>query len=298
MENSSIPLWSNNLELWLYDIIFKLIAIIIIFIIAKLLIFILNKIVKKQIARRKQKSPNSVIARKSETILVAYKSAIKYLIYFVALISILAVLGLTATLSSILTAAGIGGLVIGFGAQKLVGDFFSGFFMLFEDQFSVGDYIEVADGIKGTVEGLSIRTTVIRMAGGELVTIPNGSIGKMINYTRGNINVFLDVMISHGQDIGLAIASIHSSVENYAKDNAHIISKYDVLGVVEIENPGIKIRTLICVKPMFQWAVTRDLNKIILESFKNDGIETGYAQNINYNLNSEEISFDKDIPIL
>lgn len=282
---------------WFYDftstlidnlpnIIFKVVAIATILLIAKLLIFILRKFIRKQIDIRKQKSPSSVIARKSETILVAYRSVIKYIIYFVALISILSVLNLSATLSSILTAAGIGGIIIGFGAQKLVGDFFAGFFMLFEDQFSVGDYIETV-GIKGTVESVSIRTTVIRMAGGELVTIPNGSIDKIINYTRGNINVILDIMISHDQDIEPAIKSIESSVKKYAKNHAHIIANHDVLGISGIENSGIKIKTLVSVKPMNQWAVERELYKKILAGLKNDGIVLGYSNNINYTSNPE-----------
>ena len=87
--------------------------------------------------------------------------------------AILSILGLGTTVASLLATAGIGGIAIAFGAQTLVKDVVSGFFMLFEDEYSVGEYIDV-DGEKGTVESISIRTTTIKKFTGELTTIPNG----------------------------------------------------------------------------------------------------------------------------
>ncbi len=260
-------------------ILLKFAEIVLIIVVAKLLIFLLRKTIKRRISARKKKSPNSVIARKSETVLVAYKSALKYVIYFFALISILAVLELSATVSSIIAAAGVGGIIIGFGAQKLVQDFFSGFFMLFEDQLSVGDYIETG-GVKGIVENITIRTTVIRQFGGELVTIPNGSIDKVINYSRGNINVFLEITIAPGQDNEKAMTFIRETLFQYALENEDTVFTANVLGLSKLSERGITIKSQITVKPMFQWQVERDLNHLVTEGLSKNGIELSFATNI------------------
>jgi small conductance mechanosensitive channel len=154
----------------------KVVKIIGILVGAKLAINFGQLIVKQ--AFEKQQTSN----RRAQTLEILLRSAITYLVFFLACLMILQVFNVNT--SAILASAGILGLAVGFGAQSLVKDIISGFFILFEDQFSVGDFIQI-DAVTGTVEEIGLRTCKIRQWTGELSIIPNGGITKVTNYNRG-----------------------------------------------------------------------------------------------------------------
>lgn len=176
-----------NSELW-FQILEKLIMIILIIIIASISVKLCNKLVDyimltKENANKKFKIKSN--EKRSETLHKLIRSAIRYTIYFIAFFQILSTLGINTT--SIVASAGIASVAIGFGAQSLVKDIISGFFIILEGQFDVGDevklYNQAAFIAGGSVMSLGLRSTKIRSGNGEIYFIPNGSINQVINYS-------------------------------------------------------------------------------------------------------------------
>src|SRR5699024_2950848 len=142
---------------------------------------------------------------------------------------------------SILATAGLGGLAIGFVAQSLVKDVITGFFILFEDQYAVGDFIEI-EGITGTVEEIGLRITKIRGFKGDLNIIPNGQILMVTNYTRGNVLAVVEVSVAYKSDIDRATDVMQKVADAYAKQDDDIVEPPNVLGVVNLGPNGVDIR--------------------------------------------------------
>lgn len=171
-----------------FQILEKLIMIILIIIIASISVKLCNKLVDyimltKDNANKKFKIKSN--EKRSETLHKLIRSAIRYTIYFIAFFQILSTLGINTT--SIVASAGIASVAIGFGAQSLVKDIISGFFIILEGQFDVGDevklYNQAAFIAGGSVISLGLRSTKIRSGNGEIYFIPNGSINQVINYS-------------------------------------------------------------------------------------------------------------------
>ena len=171
-----------------FQILEKVIMIILIIIIASISVKLCNKLVDyimltKDNANKKFKLKSN--EKRSETLHKLIRSAIRYTIYFIAFFQILSTLGINTT--SIVASAGIASVAIGFGAQSLVKDIISGFFIILEGQFDVGDevklYNQAAFIAGGSVMSLGLRSTKIRSGNGEIYFIPNGSINQVINYS-------------------------------------------------------------------------------------------------------------------
>lgn len=213
--------------------------------------------------------------KKVNTLKGIVKSVLKYTIYFVAFVPILETLGIRV--SSLLAAAGIGGLAIGFGAQNLVRDMITGFFILLEDQFQVGDYVEVADR-SGIVEDITLRVTKLKDFNGDLHIIPNGIIDKVTNRSRNNMRALVEVGIPYEEDIDRAISILEKLCEEMAQKNDKIIEGPTVWGVTEFEDSKISITIAAKTLPMEQWGVERELRKRIKEQFDKAGIEIPYPK--------------------
>lgn len=218
---------------------------------------------------------NERLARAAEgrakTIGTLIKSIARYIIYFIGGVTILQQLGISVT--SLLTAAGIGGLAVGFGAQSLVKDIITGFFILFEEQYNVGDYVEIA-GKSGIVEEMGIRTTKIRDFGGQLHIIPNGSIGQVTNYMGPKMRVQFDVSVSYNTDLDQAIKVIQQAMLEVANEHKELfVEKPVVLGIEELADSSVNIRVKAQTPPMQQWLASRMLRKRIKEALDAAGIE-------------------------
>ena len=177
----------NNVDLWI-KLLEKTLLIIAIIIVATIGVKILNKIIDYIMTTRDSANKKFNIKfneKRSETLHKLVKSAVRYTIYFVAFFQILAIVGINTT--SIVASAGIASVAIGFGAQNLVKDIISGFFIILEGQFDVGDnvkiYNQAAFIAEGSVLSLGLRSTKIRSKGGEIYFIPNGTIHQVINYS-------------------------------------------------------------------------------------------------------------------
>lgn len=253
-----------------------LIKIIFIFVIARVVIRIGNAIISNFFKRR-QETRFSLDVKKANTIKALSKSILKYVVYFVAILVILPEFGIRT--ESIIATAGIGGLALGFGAQSLVKDVISGFFILFEDQYAVGDFVSI-DNITGTVEEIGLRITKIRGFKGDLNIIPNGQVEKVTNYTRGNALAIVDVNIAYRSDIEKATHVMQKVADRYKSENDDIVEPPNVLGVVNFASNGINIRLVARTLPMKHWGVERELRKRIKQAFDNEGIELANTQKI------------------
>ncbi|HHW14792.1 MAG TPA: mechanosensitive ion channel family protein [Firmicutes bacterium] len=215
--------------------------------------------------------------RRAKTLSTLTASLARYGIYFFAGVMILQNLGFNTT--SILTAAGIGGLAVGFGAQNLVRDVITGFFILLEDQFGVGDWI-TAGGVSGVVEAMGIRITKIRDFGGELHIVPNGQITQVTNHMGPSMRVMFDVQVSYDTDLDKALKVLQEVLDAYAKDNDRLVERPQALGVHEFTESGVNLLVLARTRPMEQWGVERELKQRIKERFDAEGIEMPYPHRL------------------
>ena len=234
-----------------FQILEKLIMIILIIIIASVSVKLCNKLVDyimltKENANKKFKIKSN--EKRSETLHKLIKSAIRYTIYFIAFFQILSTLGINTT--SIVASAGIASVAIGFGAQSLVKDIISGFFIILEGQFAVGDevklYNQAAFIAGGSVMSLGLRSTKIRSGNGEIYFIPNGSINQVINYslTYNLVEVKFSIQIDETIE---AIEERIQKVLDVANNNDkyhNFIYKNDKLHVNNIEQIADNILTL------------------------------------------------------
>lgn len=265
-------------------VLVKATKIILIIILARIVIRITNALIDKFIDNR-DKVKLKLDESRINTAKGILKSITRYTIYFIALGPILEQMDID--IKSIIAAAGIGGLAIGFGAQNLVKDIITGFFILFEDQFSVGDYIEI-DGKNGIVEEMALRITKIRDFSGDLHIIPNGSITKVTNRCRGNMRAKVDMSIAYEENIERAIEVLNKTSESISKENNDIIEGPIVLGVTNFGASDVIITIIAKVKPMSQWEVERIMRKRFKEVFDEEGIEIPYPKRVIYNENINE----------
>ena len=188
----------QNMDLWL-NILEKALLIVIIIVVAIIGVRILNKIIDYIMTTRDNANKKFSIKfneKRSETLHKLVKSAVRYTVYFIAFFQILATVGVNTT--SIVASAGIASVAIGFGAQNLVKDIISGFFIILEGQFDVGDnvkiYNQAAFIAEGSVLSLGLRSTKIRSKGGEIYFIPNGTINQVSDLF--SLNLMLNFLLA------------------------------------------------------------------------------------------------------
>jgi len=198
------------------------------------------------------------------------RSLLRYTVDFVALVSVLEVLDIRT--SSFLAGAGIVGLAVGFGAQNLVKDVIAGCFILFEDQFAVGDYVTVA-GITGTVEEVGLRVTKVRSGNGELHVIPNGAIDKSANMSRGSMLAVVDIPVSGEEKIGRVSAVLQAVASEAGRNIPSIKEGPELLGPVSLSDAGVVFRITARTEPLSQWAVERTIRSLAKEALEREGIK-------------------------
>lgn len=207
-----------------------------------------------------------------------------YVLIFILVATIFNIFGLSV--ASLIAGAGIVGLAIGFGAQGLVSDVVTGFFLLLEKQIDVNDYVTVGS-IDGIVESVGLRTTQIRSFDGTLNYIPNRDITTVSNHSRGNMRALVDIGISYDADIDKAIAIIQKACENVTLENETIVEGPDVIGVQAFGASDVTLRVIAKAMNGEQWAVERQLRKAIKEALDANGIEIPFPHQVNIHKNLE-----------
>lgn len=256
------------------NVIGRIIKIALIWVVASLLIRIGNFIIKS-FFNRQSHSRIHVDKQKNDTLKALLKSILRYAIYFIAIIMILEELGINT--ASLIATAGIGGLAIGFGAQNLVKDVITGFFIIFEDQYGVGDYVSIGD-IFGTVEEIGLRITKIRGFKGDINIIPNGQISTVTNFSRGNSAAVIEISIAYHTDIDEAVRVAERVCQEYGEGNPDIAEGPQVVGITDMDDVGMTFRVMARTLPMKHWAVERELRRAIKEAFDDNNIEIPYPR--------------------
>ncbi len=215
--------------------------------------------------------------RRMETIRRLLKSAVRYIIDFAALLTILPILNVP--IAQILAGAGVLGLAVGFGTQHIVRDIISGFFVLFENQFTVGDFVEVA-GVSGVIEEMGLKTTRVRDFGGQVHFIPNGRIEHVTNYSRGDLRVLVDIDVAYEEDVAQVVDVLDELCEEMAGDIEELTAPPEVLGVQELGDSSVTLRIRARAASMQQWNVEREIRHRIKKRLDDRDIEIPYPRRV------------------
>jgi small conductance mechanosensitive channel len=238
---------------------------------AKLLLTFGSALISKMFAPDHKRL--SMDPKKAKTMEALIKSVLRYLVYFITAITALSIFGIRT--DSLLASAGIVGLAVGFGAQSLVRDVLTGFFIIFEDQFAVGDYIETA-GVTGYVEEMGFRVTKLRDFSGVIHILPNGEIGKVTNHTRGNRSAIINVSVAYEEDVNLVQDVLEQAMAALAGQITSIVEGPTVLGITELGASDVQFRIIAKTLPMEQWSVERAMRKAAKQALDQAGIEIPY----------------------
>ncbi|MBI2328973.1 MAG: mechanosensitive ion channel family protein [Chloroflexi bacterium] len=182
---------------------------------------------------------------------------------------------LEINIAPILAGVGVAGIAIGFGAQSLVKDVVNGLFIVFENQYRVGDWVRIAD-VDGLVEDVNLRRTVLRDFNGAVHTVPNGEIRVATDYTKDWSRVNMNVSVAYGEDLDHVILVINRVGKELSEDPEwapSILTPPQALGVDKLGDSGIEIKILGETKPMRPWAIMRELRLRLKKAFDKEGIE-------------------------
>jgi len=240
-------------------------------VVKELITFILEETMLRKAALTAQQK------QRRATMVPLFSSITTYAIYFVAGIAILKVFGINPT--PILAGAGIAGLAVGLGAQNLIDDMVSGFFILFEEHFLVGDFIQIGDA-KGIVESIDLRTTRIRDNAGRHHIIRNGQIIDLVHYSKEYTNAVVEVGVAYESDLNRVFDVLKSTGEELKAENGMVLEATAVKGLDNFGESELLIRTVTRVKPGCHLQVERDLRKRIKDAFDAQGIEIPYARRV------------------
>jgi small-conductance mechanosensitive channel len=206
----------------------------------------------------------------------------RIVILFVGITMILSEVGVD--LKPLLAAAGLGGLAIGFGAQSLVKDLISGFFILWEDSVRIGDVVEVA-GVTGLVEEVELRTIKLRDQSGSLHVVPNGVIDKVKNLTKDYAYYLFDIWVAYRENIDAVMGVLQEIAEDLRRDSRFaddILEPLEMLGVDQFKDSAVMIKCRIKTEPLKQWRVGREMNRRIKNTFDAKGIEIPFPHQTSY----------------
>ena len=240
---------------------------------AYILIRVLRAIANKSTDLQIRKLPPGVRVQQVRTVAGVLTSVGVFVISFVALLMVLGQLGLN--LGPMLASAGIAGLAIGFGAQTLVHDFINGFFILLENQYDIGDTVRIA-GVKGTVERMSLRNTVLRDEDGTVHVVPNSAIQIVSNATRDWSQLALRVTVAYSEPsdkIVSLLKQIGADLRNSETFSQDIVSDIDVPGIDRVGNGEAEYLVLIKTRPNKQYAVSREMRRRIKEVFEKNNVQ-------------------------
>lgn len=212
----------------------------------------------RNVFKVRSRSPLKFTERREATLSKLLENVLTYVIYFISLMTILSTLDIDV--KGLIAGAGIVGLAVGFGAQNLVRDIITGFFIIFEDQFSVGDYVRIGSA-EGTVEEIGLRTTKIKSWTGELHIFPNGNVTEVTNYSIHNSIAVVDVSIAHEENIEEAEKVMQKLLLALPQKYEELVNPPELLGIQTLGASDIVIRIVAETVPMSHWYMARMIRK-------------------------------------
>jgi small conductance mechanosensitive channel len=240
--------------------------------------FIAIRILKVIIRRSKDRigAPEKVgieRSKRTETLAGLVETTARVVVLVFALLMVLKEIGID--IGPLLAGAGIVGLAVGFGAQSLVKDVISGFFILLENHMNVGDVVQIA-GQAGLVESVNLRVTVLRDLEGRVHVVPNGEIAVVTNMTKEWSRAVLDIGVAYKEDVDAVIAILREVGEELRADPQfadRILEPLEILGLDRFDNSAVVIKAFFKTLPREQWNVVREFNRRIKRAFDERGIE-------------------------
>jgi small-conductance mechanosensitive channel len=238
------------------------------------------QIVRKRLLRALKSQERLLHERRQQVLTLVEVTGwgIAVVIIGAAILMLLSNLGIN--ISPLLASAGVAGLAIGLGAQTLIKDLIGGFFVLVENQYAVGDTIQVGS-LTGQVEHLTLRTTTVRGADGQLYIIPNGEVRIVSNLTKEWSRAIVDVGVAYEEDLDRVLGVLGDAAASFALDPAfapHLLEAPQVLGPMSLGDWAITMRVMVKTRPGKQWEVARELRKRILAVCEHEGIVLPYPR--------------------
>jgi len=208
---------------------------------------------------------------------------LKYGVYFIVLLTILPLFGVN--IAAIVAGAGVAGLAIGLGAQALIKDFFAGIFILFENQYQVGDWVMIdnmsgANNITGKVFSVGLRMTAVQVWTGQIAYIPNGTILHVMNYSKeGNLAV-IAYNVGYGTDAKEALAILHDVLDEVRVEDPNAIGAIQILGVNALNDSTYTVEATVECKPYSQFSVQRLAYRKLQERFLARELDLPYHRDV------------------
>lgn len=231
--------------------------------------------------QRSLEQPGQIVktadVRRRKTIVSLLRSTLRYTIGTIAVVSILSLYNVPVT--PLLAGAGIVGLAIGFGAQNLVRDVITGFFLILEDYYAVDDYVTIG-GTSGRVISVGLRTTQLEDFSGAIHHIPNGQINLVTNSSRRDQRFLVEVRVPYGQDLEQVHAILERVNEDVRRDVPEVQEGPVVLGVTQLGPSEVTLTVWGKAQPMSQWSVERQLRARIAAAFREAGISAPFTRHV------------------
>lgn len=210
----------------------------------------------------------------------------------------LIILGQFINVGSLLTVAGVGTLAIGFGAQGIVEDVMSGFVIVFENQFSVGDYVIIDETHYGIVETIGMRTTSVREFNGGLFIIHNGKIDRLVNYSKGHMKAIVEVSIAYEENIDKVMTILEEICTDLYENHEELFKiRPEVQGITRLDPSAVVIRVVCEEDAASKFAAENLLRQRIKTVFDEKGIEIPYNKTVIYNQNSVKMMDKKEAEV-
>ncbi|MEK4343208.1 mechanosensitive ion channel family protein [Brevibacillus sp. FSL L8-0710] len=251
-----------------------LLKILLIVVVSRIVVSIVNAAVNK-VFQHRQGSKLQMEQRRVDTLRVLVNNVVRYGIYFLAILLVLQQLGVD--LRPVLVSAGVLGLAVGFGAQSLVRDVITGFFIIFEDQFAVGDVVTI-NNMTGTVQEIGLRITRIRSWTGEVHIFPNGTINQVTNFSLQNTLSVVDVSVAYEEDLNRVEEIIKGTLKKAQEELEDIVAEPQFLGVHALGPSEVTMRITAECKPNTHHGVNRKLRAMIRQDLSRQGIEIPYPR--------------------
>lgn len=223
---------------------------------------------------------------RKQTLETLLRSICKYTVYGIAILLALEQMGID--IKAILAGIGIVGLAIGVGAQSLVKDVISGFFIIVEDQFNVGDYVNINGQMVGTIEELGLRTTTLREWSMKKYYIPNGQIHTVLNYNREKLRNIETVTVHYEEDIDkvrkvlndICVELLHLYPEHFIQQDGQFEEPPQIHGISNIEQMGVQFTLVALSRPDSYFLMGREMRRLIVERFKEHDIRIAYPTRV------------------
>ncbi len=279
-----IKLYEKGLEWITTDGVSVLIIILITFIAFRLMKLILKRM-KKLIIKRMSKGDETInpeAEKRANTLIGIFRSVLRIIIWLIFLMLLLSKLGIN--IAPILASAGILGLAVGFGAQELVKDVISGFFILLEDQVRNGD-VAIINGTGGLVESIELRTITLRDFSGVVHVFSNGQISSLANMTKEWSAVVLDIGVAYKEDVDKVMQVMKEVGEEFGTDEEFgkmLIDPLEIFGLDKFDDSAIVIKARLKTKPGQQWAVGRAFRRRLKIAFDKENIEIPFPHTTVY----------------